>query len=109
MPERPLVSAVVIFLDAEEFIEEAIESVFAQTYDRWELILVDDGSTDRSTEIARSYAERHPDRVSYVTHPGRVNRGMSASRNRGVEVSSGELIAFLDADDVWLPAKLPSR
>lgn len=106
MPERPLVSAVVIFLDAEEFIEEAIESVFAQTYDRWELILVDDGSTDRSTVIARTYAERHPDRVSYVTHPGRVNRGMSASRNRGVEVSSGELIAFLDADDVWLPAKL---
>jgi glycosyltransferase involved in cell wall biosynthesis/peptidoglycan/xylan/chitin deacetylase (PgdA/CDA1 family) len=109
MSERPLVSAVVIFLDAEEFIEEAIESVFAQTYDRWELILVDDGSTDHSPEIARGYAEQHPERVFYATHPDGVNRGMSASRNRGVEVSRGELIAFLDADDVWLPMKLDEQ
>lgn len=57
MNSNPLVSVVMPFLNAEKFIEEAIESVFAQTYDYWELLLVDDGSYDRSTEIALGYAE----------------------------------------------------
>ncbi|TMA78856.1 MAG: glycosyltransferase [Deltaproteobacteria bacterium] len=60
---KPLVSVVIIFLNAERFIQEAIESVFAQTYDHWELLLVDDGSSDGSTAIARRYAERHPEKV----------------------------------------------
>ena len=104
--ERPLVSVVTIFLDGERFIEEAIASVFAQTYSRWELVLVDDGSTDRSTAFARQTAAAHPSRVRYVEHAGHANRGMSASRNLGVRTARGELIAFLDADDVYLPGKL---
>ena len=101
----PLVSAVIIFLNAEQFIAEAIESVLAQTYTAIELLLVDDGSSDGSTEIARRYAAQSPDRIRVLEHPGHANRGMSASRNLGVEQSRGDYIAFLDADDVWLPMK----
>lgn len=102
---EPLVSAIIIFLNEERFLAEAIESVRRQTFDDWELILVDDGSTDGSSEIARQAAEGCP-RTRLVHHPGRANRGMSASRNLGVSVAGGSLIAFLDGDDIWLPTKL---
>lgn len=103
---KPLVSVITIFYNAEKFINEAIESVFAQTYDNWELLLVDDGSSDRSSEIAKSYAERYPEKVLYLEHEGRQNKGMSASRNLCISKSKGDYIAFLDADDVFLPKKL---
>ena len=108
-PASPVVSAIIIFLDAEQFIEEAIGSVLAQTYRDWELILVDDGSSDGSTAIARRYAEQYPDRVCYLDHPHHANRGKSASRNLGIRHSRGKLIGFLDADDVWLPRKLEQQ
>jgi glycosyltransferase involved in cell wall biosynthesis len=106
MTSLPRVSVVIIFLDAAAFLAEAIDSVVAQSYREWELLLVDDGSTDRSAEIARDYVERLPGRVRYLTHPGRENCGMSASRNLGIRHAAGELVALLDADDVWLPDKL---
>lgn len=106
MSATPLVSVTVIFLDAEAFLADAIESVLAQSYRRWELLLVDDGSSDGSRGIARRYVERDPDHVRYLEHPGRRNLGMSASRNLGIHHSRGDYLAFLDADDVWLPAKL---
>jgi glycosyltransferase involved in cell wall biosynthesis/SAM-dependent methyltransferase len=107
--ESPLVSVVVIFLDEERYLGEAVESVLAQTYDAWELLLVDDGSTDGSTELARAYADREPGRVRYLEHPGHRNLGMSASRNRGLREARGEYVAFLDADDIWMPAKLADQ
>jgi glycosyltransferase involved in cell wall biosynthesis len=97
---------VAIFLDAGRFLEEAIQSVLAQTHTRWELLLVDDGSSDGSSAIARRHAEREPDRVHYLEHPGHRNLGMSASRNLGLRHARGEYLALLDADDVWLPEKL---
>jgi glycosyltransferase involved in cell wall biosynthesis len=103
---RPLVSVITIFHNEERFLEEAIESVVAQTYDRWELLLCDDGSSDASTAIARRYASKYPDRVFYLEHPGHANRGMSATRNLGLAHARGELVAFLDGDDVWVPEKL---
>ncbi len=103
---RPLVSCIIIFLNEERFLEEAIRSVFAQTYPHWELMLVDDGSTDGSSAVARRYATEHPDRVRYLEHPGHENRGMSASRNLGFSETRGEYVALLDGDDVWLPHKL---
>jgi glycosyltransferase involved in cell wall biosynthesis/SAM-dependent methyltransferase len=106
---KSLVSVIIIFLNAEKFIQEAIESVFAQTYDNWELLLVDDGSTDAGTEIALRYAEQYPTKVCYLEHNGHQNRGMSASRNLGIMNAKGEYIAFLDADDVWLPHKLEQQ
>jgi glycosyltransferase involved in cell wall biosynthesis len=103
---QPLVSIITIFFNEQKFIREAIESVFAQTYDNWELLLVDDGSSDISTGIARNYARQYPDKVRYLEHDGHENRGMSATRNLGIRHARGEYIAFLDSDDVWLPQKL---
>jgi glycosyltransferase involved in cell wall biosynthesis len=102
----PLVSCVIIFLDEEKYLGEAIESVLAQSFDNWELLLVDDGSTDGSGGLARSYRDQHPDRIHYHTHDGGRNRGMSASRNLGLNAARGSFIGFLDGDDVWLPDKL---
>ena len=109
MDNCPLVTCVTIFLNADRYLDEAIRSVFAQTYSNWELVLVDDGSTDASSGIALGYASQHPGRVRYVEHPGHVNRGMSASRNAGVALARGEYIALLDADDLWLPEKLAGQ
>ena len=106
MNSNPLVSGIIIFLNGEKFLEEAIESVFAQTYENWELLLVDDGSTDSSTAIAQRYATQYPDKVRYLEHEGHQNRGMSATRNLGISNAKGEYVAFLDADDIWLPQKL---
>jgi glycosyltransferase involved in cell wall biosynthesis len=106
MDHEPLVSAIIIFLNGEKYLEQAIQSVFAQTYPNWELILCDDGSTDGSTRIAREWSQRDPERVRYCEHEGHVNRGMSATRNLGIRHSRADLIAWLDADDVWVPRKL---
>ena len=81
--EGPTVSVTTIFLDEGRFIGKAMGSVFAQTYGYWELLLVDDASTDASARIVGRSARRHPVRVRYLHHPGRSNRGMRASRNLG--------------------------
>lgn len=103
--DKPAVSAIIIFKDEERFIPEAIDSVIEQTFDDWELLLVDDGSTDRSTDLACLAAAGSP-KIHYLEHPGHENRGMSASRNLGLTKATGTYIAFLDADDKWLPEKL---
>ncbi len=105
----PRVSVITIFLDAERFLAEAVESVLAQRFRDFELVLVDDGSREPCSALARAYAERHAPRVRYVEHQGHQNRGMSASRNLGISVSRGEFIAFIDADDVWSPDKLADQ
>ena len=104
----PLVSVVLIFLNEERFLEEAVRSVRDQTLTDWELILVDDGSTDRSTHIAREVAAGDQ-RIRYVDHERHENRGMAASRNLGVANSTAPYLAFLDADDVWVPGKLAEQ
>jgi glycosyltransferase involved in cell wall biosynthesis len=109
MHERSLVSVIIIFLNEERFIQEAIESVFAQTYENWELLLVDDGSTDNSKRIACKCAENRSGKVRYLEHEGHRNRGMSASRNLGISHADGPYIGFLDADDVWLPKKVEEQ
>jgi glycosyltransferase involved in cell wall biosynthesis len=103
---QPRVSVIIIFFDAECFLEEAVESVLAQTFKGWELLLVDDGSTDGSRERALRYAQQHPEKVRYFEHPDHRNLGMSTSRNLGIQHAIGEYVAWLDADDVWLPRKL---
>jgi glycosyltransferase involved in cell wall biosynthesis len=106
MNRKPLVSTVMIFFNEEKFLPEAIKSVFAQTYENWELLLVDDGSTDGSTKIALRYAKQCPEKIRYLEHDEHRNRGASAARNLGISNAKGKYIAFLDADDVWLPDKL---
>lgn len=109
MDRQPLVSVIMIFLNEETFIREAIESVVAQTYEKWELLLVDDGSTDRSPQIALDYADKYPNQIIYLEHENHQNRGMSATRNLGIQSAKGEYIAFLDGDDVYLPDKLAQQ
>jgi glycosyltransferase involved in cell wall biosynthesis len=103
------VSVITPFFDASHFLQESIESVLAQTSDCWELLLVDDGSTDGSAAIALEYASRHPERIRYVAHQDGQNRGASAARNLGARQARGEYLAYLDADDVYLPRKLEEQ
>ncbi len=105
----PRVTVIVIFRDEERFLLEALDSVVAQTYDAWELLLVDDGSTDGSVIIAKERAAGSGGRIRYLTHSDGRNHGMSASRNRGLAEARGEYVSFLDADDVWLPDKLADQ
>lgn len=102
----PFVSVITPFLNTQSFIKEAIESVLAQTYKDWELLLVDDGSSDGSTEIAQQYAALYPGKILYLEHDDHQNRGASASRNLGIYHAKGKYIAFLDGDDVWLEYNL---
>jgi glycosyltransferase involved in cell wall biosynthesis len=106
---QPRVSVVVIFKDEVRFLGEAVESVFRQSYDDWDLTLVDDGSSDGSSELAAAFAAERPDRVRYLDHEDHVSLGPSASRNLGCRNGGSEYVAFLDGDDVWLPHKLAEQ
>lgn len=97
----PTVSVVVPTYNRARLLHRSIESVLSQTYEDFELLVVDDGSTDHTENVANCYDD---DRLTYVAHED--NRGASAARNTGIERASGEYIAFLDSDDEWLPRKL---
>ena len=105
----PLVSVVVPFFNGARFIRDSVDSVLAQTYEDWELVLIDDGSTDRSSEVARQYSESQPTKIRYVEHAGHANRGVTVSRNVAIRHSRGAYVAFLDVDDQWLPRKLSQQ
>jgi glycosyltransferase involved in cell wall biosynthesis len=109
MNNKPRVSVVIPFWNAERFLAEAVESVFAQTFKAWELLLVDDGSNDTGSLIARRYSLGRPDSVKYLEHQDHRNRGQVVSRNLGMECAGGDCIALLDSDDVWLPHKLEQQ
>jgi glycosyltransferase involved in cell wall biosynthesis len=109
MQATSLISIIMPFLNVDDFIQQAIESVLSQTDSNWELLLVDDGSVDGSTEIARAYATRHTRTIRYLQHEGHVNLGASASRNLGGHHARGNYIAYLDSDDVWLSSKLEEQ
>lgn len=103
--EHPLVSVIIPAWNAEATLLETLESAAAQTYPNIEIVIVDDGSTDRTAAIAAEFCEREP-RAKLVRQE---NRGLSAARNRGVQESSGPWIAPLDADDLWHPAKVEKQ
>ncbi len=96
----PLVSVIIPCYNRERYLAEAIESVLEQTHPNIELIVIDDGSSDRSGEIAQSY----PLKYHYQT-----NGGISAARNAGIAVANGEFLAFLDSDDIWVQDKLAKQ
>ena len=98
-----LVSVVIPMYNAERTILRALESVRAQTYPHWEMILIDDGSKDKTLALVQDYVDRH---ALPATVLGRENRGVSYTRNEGVRLAHGSYVAFLDADDVWMPQKL---
>lgn len=92
------ISVIIPVFNGEKYLSEAIESVLAQTYENIELIVVDDGSSDKSRDVALSYTT-----VKYFYQE---NKGVAAARNLGIQKATSEYISFLDADDLWLPNKL---
>ena len=106
MPENnlqsPLISVVIPTYNRGWILKEAVDSVLAQKYPAYEVIVVDDGSTDDTAAILAGYGNR-------ITILRQENRGVSAARNRGVRKAGGNLLAFLDSDDLWLPGKLETQ
>ena len=96
--QHPLVSVIIPVYNGALYLRAALESVFAQTYRPFEVVVVDDGSVDESGVIAQSF----PD-VIYIRQE---NLGVAAARNHGIEAARGEFLAFLDQDDLWTPEKL---
>ena len=97
--DRTLISIVIPVFNCERYLSDAIESVVRQSYKPIEIIIVDDGSTDRSAAIAKSFGPL----IKYVSQP---HRGIAATRNRGISISRGSFFAFLDCDDIWTGNKL---
>ena len=99
MTDKPLVSAIVATYNRADIVGQAIESILGQTYKNIEVLVVDDGSTDGTQEALRRFGNR-------IRVVRQENAGPGAARNRGIEIARGELIAFQDSDDIWLPTKL---
>ena len=100
-----LVSIIVPVYNAEKFILETIESVEAQTYSHWELLLVEDGSSDGTAAVIEEYVrQKKEERIRLICQPS--NMGAARARNRGLQEARGRYIAYLDADDLWAPRKL---
>lgn len=95
-----LASVIIPVYGAEKYIAATVQSVLEQTYKNFELLIVDDGSPDRSIEICQQFTDP---RIRIIRQ---ANRGVAAARNKGIREAKGEYIAFLDADDIWLPTKL---
>ena len=102
MEKNPKVSVVIPTYNSARFIVETLESVFAQTYRDYEVIVVDDGSTDNTKEVLKPYMSR----IRYIY---KENGGPASARNVGIKNARGEYIAFLDSDDLWLPEKLEKQ
>lgn len=103
-----LVSIIVPVYNVERFIVETMECVRAQSYDNWELLLVEDVSTDGTKEVIETYLHEKPDeRIHLICQP--ENKGAAHARNRGLKEAAGRFIAYLDADDLWEPLKLEKQ
>jgi glycosyltransferase involved in cell wall biosynthesis len=100
-----MISIIIPAYNSEKYITETINSVLTQTYTDWELIIIDDGSTDNTAEIVKQFCEKD-DRIKYYYQE---NSGVSSARNLGIEKAEGNIIAFLDADDVWLEDNLSEK
>lgn len=109
MTAAPRISVVLIVHNGDDFVADAIASVRAQSLADWELVAVDDGSTDATADILARHAADLGPRMRVVRHPGGANRGMSASRNLGIHESRSGLVTFLDHDDILEPGKLAAH
>ena len=107
MMSEPLVSIIMGVYNCENSIEAAIESILQQTYDNWELIMCDDGSTDSTYSIAIRYMEQYPDKI--VVLKNEKNLRLAATLNRCLGAAKGEYIARMDADDVSLPQRFETQ
>src|ERR1700748_2633570 len=99
----PKVDVIIPAYNAARYLPTAIESVIAQSFEDWQIQLVDDGSTDTSSEVVAPFIERFCSKLNYIRQP---NQGLPAARNAAIRNSSAEFLALLDADDIWLPNRL---
>ena len=106
MNTQPLVSIIMPSYNCAAFIAESIESVLAQSYQNWELLISDDCSTDGTIEVIEGYCAKD-DRITFF--PAETNGGAAVTRNRSITEAAGQFIAFLDSDDIWLPQKLEKQ
>lgn len=106
MTAEPIVTVIIPVYNAARHLQETVESVLAQSYADYELLVIDDGSSDNSLKILNDFAVKHPERIHVFRHPGGANKGVSATRNLGLSHALGKYTAFLDSDDVWYPEKL---
>ncbi len=102
----PKVSVVIPVYNSYKYIEETLDSVLSQTYTDFEVIVVDDGSKDKTTSIVKQYQVKHPEKVILIQ---KENGGPASARNMGIKAAHGEFIAFNDSDDLWLPLKLEKQ
>ena len=103
------ISVVIPVFNGAETIRETLDSVLAQTWQDWEIIVVNDGSTDDTLAVLAQYQQQHPDLGDRFRVLSFENAGVSTSRNRGIAAAQAEYIAFLDADDLWTPEKLAGQ
>ena len=106
---QPLISIITAVYNGQAFVSETIASVLDQTYRNWEYWIVDDGSTDGTTDLVLHAVRSHPENIHYLEHPGHLNQGLCASRNLALSRARGKYIAIIDADDVWYPQKLAEQ
>jgi glycosyltransferase involved in cell wall biosynthesis len=103
MSRMATVDVIIPSFNAAKYLPAAIESVISQTFDDWQILLVDDGSIDNTAEVVVPFLDRLGSKIKYIQQE---NRGVSAARNTGILASTAEFLALLDADDVWLPCRL---
>ena len=106
MKQTPKVSIITPAYNAAEFLPETINSVLKQTFSDWEMIIIDDCSTDNTFEIATNYS-KIDSRIKVIQN--NINSGVAATRNNGLDIALGDFIAFVDSDDMWLPEKLEKQ
>ncbi len=105
----PLVSVIMPVFNAEHYIEEAIESILRQTFQDFELIIIDDASTDDSPKIIRKYKKKYPHKIRLITMKTNINYGGDGCANKGIQAAKGEFIARMDADDVSHPTRFEKQ
>ncbi|MBC3758480.1 glycosyltransferase family 2 protein [Hyunsoonleella sp. SJ7] len=106
METAPLVSIITPTFNSDAYIDQTIQSVLNQSQSNWELLLIDDASTDSTVETIKNYLKKHSN-IKLIQNE--KNHGTAISRNKGIEHAKGDYIAFLDADDLWKPRKLEKQ
>jgi glycosyltransferase involved in cell wall biosynthesis len=105
----PLISVILPSYNYARYLRAALDSIVSQTYTHWELIAVDDGSKDASLSILQEYAAQYPENMRVLTHPHHENRGLKESYKLAFEHANGDIVTFLEADDLWYPDSIRLR